>query len=156
MPATNTHPRYARIPDSRKSSATWTISTLQPAGKPYNICLPPSKHLHSNWGTARHVIARPHRDQRPSHGLLILRQAIRTSDCKGSRTLPPSNSGARQNSEGQGFETYGIPWWITRRCLHFAPRGVSQAAACDRQVYTVNYSITQPDTQTNLLPLFED
>ena len=38
----------------------------------------------------------------------------------------------------------------------FVPRGVSQAAACDRQVYTVNYSNTQPDTQTNLLPLFED
>ena len=32
---------------------------------------------------------------------------------------------------------------------------LSQAAACDGQVYTVNYSNTQPGTQTDLLPLFE-
>ena len=33
---------------------------------------------------------------------------------------------------------------------------LSQAAACDGQVYTVNYTNSQPGTQTNLLPLFED
>ena len=33
---------------------------------------------------------------------------------------------------------------------------LSQAAACDGQVYRVNYSNTQPGTQTNLLTLFED
>ena len=36
------------------------------------------------------------------------------------------------------------------------PRGMSQAAAFDGQVYTVNYTNPQPGTQTNLLPLFED
>ena len=38
----------------------------------------------------------------------------------------------------------------------FVPSGVSQAAACDGQVHSVNYCSTQPGTQTNLLPLFED
>ena len=32
---------------------------------------------------------------------------------------------------------------------------LSQVAACDDQVYTVNYDNRQSRTQTNLLPLFE-
>ena len=31
-----------------------------------------------------------------------------------------------------------------------------QIAACDGQVYMVNYDNPQPGTQTNLLPLFEN
>ena len=38
----------------------------------------------------------------------------------------------------------------------FGLRGLSQAAACDGQVYPVNYSNTQPGTHTNILPLFTD
>ena len=38
----------------------------------------------------------------------------------------------------------------------FKPRGVSQAAACHSQVYTVNYGSPHLRTQANLLPLFED
>ena len=38
----------------------------------------------------------------------------------------------------------------------FGHRRVSQAAVCDGQVYSINYSNTQPGTQTNLLPMFEN
>ena len=33
---------------------------------------------------------------------------------------------------------------------------MSQAAACDGQMYTVKYDSPQSGTQANLLPLFED
>ena len=38
----------------------------------------------------------------------------------------------------------------------FVPRGVSQSAACDGHIYTVNNSNAQPGTQTILLTLFEE
>ena len=40
--------------------------------------------------------------------------------------------------------------------FNFVPRGVSQAATCDGQVYMVNYSNSQPGIQTKFLPWFED
>ena len=40
--------------------------------------------------------------------------------------------------------------------FNFLPPGVSQAAACDGMVYSVNYSGQNPGTQGYALPLFED
>ena len=91
MVATNTHPRYAENSDSRKSWAIWQISTIRSARKPNNISVTSSNRLYSHRGTTRHAIACPHRDQLPCHRLLSLRQAIRTSDWRGSRRLPPWN-----------------------------------------------------------------
>ena len=91
-----------------------------------------------------------------SDRVLGMRQIVWPSHRGDCGRLSTQHSATRRNSPGETNKEKGIHRRHPEQRLHFSPPEVSQAAACDGRVYSVDYNGQNSGTQAHALPLFED
>ena len=159
MPTNNTHPRYARICDSRKS---WESDIFRPYDIPNQ---PPSTFFNNNpppkFTTVadglRNVTLHPHPQRNEwMTGCLVCGKSydqVTEETVAGylNQTAQPGESVRERQIKRNAFID-----GIQSGLFTFLPPGVSQAAACDGLIHSVNYNGQNLGAQGYALPLFED
>ena len=88
--------------------------------------------------------------------MLGMRQIVWPSHRRDYGRLSTQDSATRRNSPGETNKAKRVHGRHPEQRLHFSPPGVSQAAACDSLVYSVDYNGQNSGTQAHASPLFED
>ena len=158
MPINNTHHRHAGIPDPRKS---WAIRQFSSRRYSQPTVINPIKQPPPNVTTVadelRNLTLHPHPQRNEwVTGCLICGKSYdqvieeTVADYLNQTAQPGETVRERQIKRNAFID--GIQSGV----FTFFPPVVSQAAACDGLVYSVNYNGQNAGTQGYTLPLFED
>ena len=159
MTANNTHPRYARISDSRNSWATRHIPSLRYSQRTVTsyIKQPPPPIITTVTDGLQNLTLHPHPQRNEwVTGCLVCGKSYdqvidETIADYLNQTAQPGET-VRQRQIKRNAFIDGIQSGV----FTFLPPGVSQAAACDGLVYSVKYNGQNSGKHGYALPLFED
>ena len=157
MPANNTHPRYAGISDSRKSWTTKHIPSLRYSQRTVINYIKQPPIITTVTDGLQNLTLHPHPQCNEwVTGCLVCGKSY--DQVKGetvadylNQTVQPGQTVRERQIKRNAF-IYGTQSGV----FTFLPPGVSQAAACDGLVYSVNLNGQNMGTQGYTLPLFED